>query len=114
MPHPGRPAPPPAPHGGRKLAGSPGGPVGACGGQEGAAERGAAAEEGGAAARWDSLTGIRGFAGQQGDPPCNGRPLVAQGEGAVPLGSAGWPMATGNWQREVVGWEREIIKRKKV
>lgn len=28
-PHPGLPAPPAAPHGGRRLSGSPGGPVGA-------------------------------------------------------------------------------------
>lgn len=28
LPHPGRPAPPPAPHGGREVAGRPGGPVG--------------------------------------------------------------------------------------
>lgn len=33
-PHPGRRAPPPAPHGGRRLAGSPGGPVGARSGEQ--------------------------------------------------------------------------------
>lgn len=69
----------------------------ACGGQEGATERGAEAEEGGAAARCDSLTGIRGLTGQPGDPLCNGRPLVAQEE------SAGLQsLQAGHWQREVV------------
>lgn len=77
----------------------------ACGGQEGAAERGAAAAEGGAAARWDSLTGIRGLTGQPGDPLCNGRPLVAQGEGA-----GVHSVQCGHWQREGLAYEKRNHK----